>query len=115
MIISFSSTLYQTSESYEASSNRWLELATSVDIPNGSLFFNSLLNTALGYDPVGWGYLSLSADTAKPLMESAVQCLIILLGVYLFYLLIYIYQSVIYNLCLIYDSISFMLSIYLSI
>jgi len=40
------------------------------------------MNTVLGYDPVGWGvpYGNLvSTDTAKPLMESAVHALVILL------------------------------------
>eukprot|EP01035_Chromulina_nebulosa_P018871 gene18871-24658_t len=82
MVSLFSDALYQHPESFDSCGSLWLEIATSVDIPYAEIVFNSLINTVLGYDPIGWGlpYGNLVAtDTAKQLMETAIQVLIILL------------------------------------
>mmetsp|Transcript_33988 Transcript_33988/g.34636 ORF Transcript_33988/g.34636 Transcript_33988/m.34636 type:complete len:901 (-) Transcript_33988:376-3078(-) len=82
MIASFSDSLYQDPDSYDSSASLWLEVATSVDAPYADIVFYSLMNVVLAYDPIGWGipYGSfVSTDTAKPLQESAIQALLILL------------------------------------
>lgn len=104
MVAAFSDSLYQSPENFDTCGSLWLEVATSVDAPYAEIVFYSLINTVLGmfgrrsemlfidfvnnycvhlgYDPVGWGlpYGNLVAtDTAKQLMEVAVQVLIILL------------------------------------
>lgn len=82
MVSSFSDSLYQSPDEFDCCSSIWLEIATSAEIPYGEIVFYSLINTVLGYDPVGWGlpYGNLVAtDTAKQLMETAIQVLIILL------------------------------------
>ena len=82
MISAFSDSLYQNADSYNSCKSLWLEVATSVDAPYAEIVFYSLINTVLGYDPIGWGvpYGNLiSTDTAKLVMECAVQALIILL------------------------------------
>eukprot|EP01039_Chlorochromonas_danica_P009253 gene9253-10216_t len=82
MIACFSDSLYQSSERYDPCASMWLEVATSVDAPYAEIVFYSLMNTVLGYDPVGWGipYGNLIAtDSAKHVMEHAIQALIILL------------------------------------
>jgi len=82
MIAAFCDALYQVPDAYDSCASMWLEVATSCDSPYAEIVFYSLMNTVLGYDPVGWGmpYGNLvSTDTAKPLMEAAVQALIVLL------------------------------------
>lgn len=83
MISSFCDALYQSPDSYDSCASMWLEVGTSADAPYAEIVFYSLMNTVLGYDPIGWGvpYGNLVAtDTAKLLMETAIQALIILLG-----------------------------------
>lgn len=82
MISSFSDSLYQSPDSYDSCDSLWLEVGTSSEAPYAEIVFYSLLNVVLGYDPIGWGlpYGNLvTADTAKSLMETAVQTLVILL------------------------------------
>lgn len=82
MIAAFSDSLYQTADNYDSCASLWLEVATSADAPYAEIVFYSLINTVLGYDPVGWGlpYGNLmTKDTAKSVMESAIQALIVLL------------------------------------
>lgn len=106
MVAAFCDSLYQHPDSYDCCQSYWLEVGTSADVPYAEIVFYSLINTVLGksvrylpsflhqlcnigvvsfpsgYDPIGWGlpYGNLVAvDTAKPLMELAVQVLIILL------------------------------------
>lgn len=82
LIVSFCDSLYQNADSYDSCRSYWLEVATSVDSPYAEIVCFSLLNTVLGYDPVGWGvpYSNLvSTDTAKLVMEASVQALVILL------------------------------------
>jgi hypothetical protein len=82
MLAAYCDSLYQSPESYDNCASYWLEVATSADVPYSEIAFYSLMNTVLGYDPVGWGlpYGNVVAtDTAKLLMESSVQVLITLL------------------------------------
>lgn len=82
MIACFSDSLYQNPESYDSCRSLWLEVATSADVPYAEIALYSLINTVLGYDPVGWGIPygnMLATDTAKLLMETAVHALMILL------------------------------------
>lgn len=82
MIAAFSDSLYQNPDTYDSCASMWLEVGTSVDAPYAEIVFYSLMNVVLGYDPIGWGvpYGNLMAsDTAKLLMETAVQALLILL------------------------------------
>ena len=82
MVACFSDSLYQSPDSYDSCASLWLEVATSVDTPFAEITFNSLLNVVLGYDPVGWGVPyggTLATDTARPLMETALQVIVILL------------------------------------
>lgn len=82
MIACFSDALYQSPEGYDSCRSLWLEVATSADVPYAEIALYSLINTVLGYDPVGWGIPygnMLATDTAKLLMETAVHALMILL------------------------------------
>ena len=82
MLTSYCDSLYQSPNTYDSCASYWLEVATSADVPYSEIAFNSLMNTVLGYDPVGWGvpYGNVVAtDTAKLLMEAAIQVLITLL------------------------------------
>lgn len=104
MIAAYCDALYQNAEVFDSCKSMWLEVATSVDAPYAEIVFYSLMNTVLGprsllsplpfpplviasysstgYDPVGWGlpYGSFYVtDTAKLVMESAIQALVILL------------------------------------
>jgi hypothetical protein len=74
--------LFHSPDCFDSCDSLWLEVATSNDTPYSEIVLYSLLNTVLGYDPVGWGlpYGNLvTTDTAQPLMEVAVQVLIVLL------------------------------------
>ena len=82
MISAFCDSLFQAPDSFDSCESLWLEVGTSADAPYAEIVFYSLMNVVLGYDPVGWGmpYGNLMAtDTAKSLMESAVQALVVLL------------------------------------
>jgi hypothetical protein len=82
LIAAFCDSLFQSPDSFDSCESLWLEVGTSADAPYAEIVFYSLLNVVLGYDPVGWGmpYGNLVAnDTAKTLMESAVQALVVLL------------------------------------
>lgn len=82
LIACLSDSLYQSPESFDPCGSYWLEVATSSDVPYADIVFSSLINTVLGYDPVGWGvpYTNLlAADTSKLLMETSAQVLITLL------------------------------------
>ena len=59
-----------------------MDVAVSVSCPLAPTLFYSLLNTALSYDPVGWGVPYASAivsDTAEPLADICLQVLDVLL------------------------------------
>jgi hypothetical protein len=56
--------------------SRWLDVAVSVSCPLAPTLFYCLLNTALSYDPVGWGVPYASAivsDTEEPLADISLQ------------------------------------------
>eukprot|EP00761_Pharyngomonas_kirbyi_P012125 gb/GECH01012152.1/.p1 GENE.gb/GECH01012152.1/~~gb/GECH01012152.1/.p1 ORF type:complete len:838 (+),score=169.44 gb/GECH01012152.1/:1-2514(+) len=76
-ICCFSSTLYVSSNRVEKSNNRFLDVATSVDMPHSATFFFSLLNTICSYDPTG----SLPYSTvllSDPQEEYVKHCLLVL-------------------------------------
>lgn len=82
MIAAFCDPLFQSPDSFDSCESLWLEVGTSSEAPYAEIVFYSLMNVVLGYDPVGWGmpYGNLVAtDTAKTLMESAIQALVVLL------------------------------------
>ena len=82
LLSTFSGALYHSPDTYDPCTSMWLEVATSADAPYVELVFYSLVNTVLGYDPIGWGLPYgnvLSQDTAKPLMETSIHLLITLL------------------------------------
>ena len=82
MVACFCDSLFQSPDKYDSCASMWLEVATSAETPFAEITFYSLLNVVLGYDPVGWGVPyggAMTTDTARPLMEVAVQVLIILL------------------------------------
>jgi hypothetical protein len=62
--------------------NKWIEYFSSGDNRNALPLFTSLLNVVCSYDPVGIGlpYNHLIfADSREPLVESALQVLIVVL------------------------------------
>jgi len=82
MLAAFCDPLFRSPARFEPCASLWLEVATSSEAPYAEIVLYSLMNTVLGYDPVGWGmpYGNLvSTDTAQPLMEVAVQVLVVLL------------------------------------
>ena len=82
MIAAFCDPLFQNPDTFDSCDSLWLEVGTSADAPYAEIVFYSLMNVVLGYDPVGWGLPYgnlLTTDTAKTLMESAVQALVVLL------------------------------------
>jgi hypothetical protein len=99
MVACFCDSLFQSPDQYDSCLSMWLEVATSVDTPFAEIAFNSLMNVVLGkqvlchydsellrkftgYDPIGWGVPyggAVSTDTARSLMEVAVQALVIML------------------------------------
>jgi hypothetical protein len=82
MLTTFCDSLYQNADSYDSCASLWLEVATSIEAPYSEIVFHSLLNSVLGYDPIGYmlpyGNL-VSTDTARNVMESSLQVLIVLL------------------------------------
>jgi hypothetical protein len=82
MLACFSSSLFQTPESFDASACPWLRAATSKKCPKTSTLMYSLLNLAMTYDPVGFGlpYAGMMAtDVRERLLDSGMQILLILL------------------------------------
>lgn len=82
MLTTLSDSLFQSPDRYDSCASLWLEVATSVDTPYAEIAFYSLMNVVLGYDPIGWGIPyadAVTTDTAKSVMEHAIQVLIVLL------------------------------------
>lgn len=62
--------------------NKWIQYVTSAENRHALPMFTSLLNTVCAYDPVGLGVPYnhlLFADSAEPLVEAALQLLIVTL------------------------------------
>ena len=82
LLTAFCDPLFRSPDRFDPCASMWLEVATSSEAPYAEIVLYSLMNTVLGYDPVGWGLPYgnvVSTDTAQPLMEMAVQVLIVLL------------------------------------
>jgi len=75
--------LYQPADKFDPCRSEWLRTATAISVPHSSLLFYSLVNTIIGFDPVGWGVpygASMSRSGAPTrLLEKALQVLIVLL------------------------------------
>lgn len=74
--------MYQPPTDITTSPNRWIAYLTSADNRHALPMFTSLLNTVCAYDPVGLGVPYnhlLFADTLEPLVETALQILIVTL------------------------------------
>lgn len=77
LLCCFSKTLYADSGSVETANNRFLDIATSSDMPHSATLFFSMLNTICSYNPTG----SLPYSTvllSDPKEEFVKYCLLIL-------------------------------------
>lgn len=75
--------VFHSYDSFLTASNPWLKMACSNEAPYAEALFFSLMNTVLGYDPVGWGLpfsSYISKDTVKELMESSIDVLLVFLN-----------------------------------
>lgn len=66
----------------KVSPNKWIQFVTSAENRHALPMFTSLLNTVCAYDPVGLGVPYnhlLFSDTAEPLVDAALQILIVTL------------------------------------
>lgn len=66
----------------QSAPNKWVEYLTSTENRHALPMFTSLLNTVCAYDPVGLGLPYnhlLFSDTAEPLVDTALQILIVTL------------------------------------
>jgi len=78
----FCDAIYQKPRSYDVCRSLWLEAATGAEAPWVPVVLCSLLNSVLGYDPVGWGvpYSNLvAADSAGDVMKGSLHVLLVLL------------------------------------
>ncbi|XP_050684803.1 protein HID1 [Leptidea sinapis] len=78
----FSETIYKPTQQAATHNNKWIAYLTSPDNRHALPLFTSLLNTVCSYDPVGLGLPYnhlLFADTLEPLVEVALQVLIVTL------------------------------------
>lgn len=82
MLTCFSETIYKPATHAATHHNKWIAYLTSPENRHALPLFTSLLNTVCSYDPVGLGlpYNHLIfADTLEPLVEVALQVLIVTL------------------------------------
>lgn len=82
LLTCFSEMMYQPPADLAAAPNRWIAFLTSAENRHALPMFTSLLNTVCAYDPVGLGVPYnhlLFADTLEPLVETALQILIVTL------------------------------------
>ncbi|XP_012553435.2 protein HID1 [Bombyx mori] len=82
LLVCFSETIYKPPQQAASHHNRWIAYFTSPDNRHALPLFTSLLNTVCSYDPVGLGLPYnhlLFADTLEPLVEVALQILIVTL------------------------------------
>lgn len=82
LLTCFSETIYKPAHQAATHHNKWIAYLTSPDNRHALPLFTSLLNTVCSYDPVGLGLPYnhlLFADTLEPLVEVALQILIVTL------------------------------------
>ncbi|XP_061383943.1 protein HID1 isoform X3 [Danaus plexippus] len=82
LLTCFSETIYKPANQAAAHHNKWIAYLTSPENRHALPLFTSLLNTVCSYDPVGLGLPYnhlLFADTLEPLVEVALQVLIVTL------------------------------------
>ncbi|KAK6638455.1 cell wall biogenesis protein [Polyplax serrata] len=82
LLTCFSETIYQPPVELKVSPNKWIQFVTSAENRHALPMFTSLLNTVCAYDPVGLGVPYnhlLFSDTAEPLVDAALQILIVTL------------------------------------
>uniref|UniRef100_A0A0V0G467 Protein HID1 n=1 Tax=Triatoma dimidiata TaxID=72491 RepID=A0A0V0G467_TRIDM len=82
LLTCFSETMYQPPIDLQSAPNKWVEYLTSTENRHALPMFTSLLNTVCAYDPVGLGLPYnhlLFSDTAEPLVDTALQILIVTL------------------------------------
>ncbi|KAJ0176400.1 hypothetical protein K1T71_007579 [Dendrolimus kikuchii] len=82
LLTCFSETIYKPAQQAATHHNKWIAYLTSPDNRHALPLFTSLLNTVCSYDPVGLGLPYnhlLFADTLEPLVEVALQILIVTL------------------------------------
>ncbi|CAF4932185.1 protein HID1 [Pieris napi] len=82
LLTCFSETIYRPPQQAATHHNKWIAYLTSPDNRHALPLFTSLLNTVCSYDPVGLGVPYnhlLFADTLEPLVEVALQVLIVTL------------------------------------
>ncbi|CAK1551346.1 unnamed protein product [Leptosia nina] len=82
LLTCFSETIYRPPQQAATHHNKWIAFLTSPDNRHALPLFTSLLNTVCSYDPVGLGVPYnhlLFADTLEPLVEVALQVLIVTL------------------------------------
>ncbi|XP_026738746.1 protein HID1 [Trichoplusia ni] len=82
LLTCFSETIYKPASSAASHHNKWIAYLTSPDNRHALPLFTSLVNTVCSYDPVGLGLPYnhlLFADTLEPLVEVALQVLIVTL------------------------------------
>lgn len=77
------SDVYCEYRGFEMTHNKFLRLACASSTPYAEVLLYSLLNTILGYDPVGWSVPFASyvtRDTAKQLLDVSIDALLVLLN-----------------------------------
>ncbi|XP_023012115.1 protein HID1 [Leptinotarsa decemlineata] len=82
LLTCFSETMYQPPADISENPNKWILHLTSAENRHALPMFTSLLNTVCAYDPVGLGVPYnhlLFNDSLEPLVESALQILIVTL------------------------------------
>ncbi|KAF5279580.1 hypothetical protein FQR65_LT15377 [Abscondita terminalis] len=82
LLTCFSETIYQPPAEVSVNPNKWIMHLTSADNRHALPMFTSLLNTVCAYDPVGLGVPYnhlLFSDSLEPLVEAALQILIVTL------------------------------------
>ncbi|XP_052741369.1 protein HID1 [Bicyclus anynana] len=82
LLTCFSESIYKPAAQAASHHNKWIAYLTSPENRHALPLFTSLLNTVCSYDPVGLGLPYnhlLFADTVEPLVEVALQVLIVTL------------------------------------
>lgn len=82
-LVLFSEALYRTPEETGKYVNKWLDIVACNTSYHSLAIFYSLLNTALSYDPVGWGMPYnhvIFTDSREGLADTSLQVLAVLLN-----------------------------------